>query len=488
VCDEENGGRYGDVVGYPVSTGDPTCDDEGADSFTEAMRLPLNDRRRTTALGGLAIDRDEPAYDWTPPASCEDDPSPSYCARPAYGGEDTFHFRGALPFVGLASDLTVPGLGVGLALYVPMARGGTSTLDPGPASTHLREANVQPIHTSLGASYAWHDVIGFGAAVTWIHSSWYARIDNQTATSLRDYPGLGAFLGGELDGAAIEDPDLLVATEFGPLIDDVVSFQAGLSVKPHPEVMLSVSYVHGARVDHQGDVGLSFGCPDPGEYPLVGGPLGAPSFGLCDAQMSGKSTVGYRYPQRIHAAVAWTPDGGHSLELMGGFVRWSQYTDFEITVTDVESQNTEITDEVSTLLSLQRKWARDNRDTFWLSVDGKVQAHEAVLVGGRATFDRAAVPDEVMSPNNSDFDTLRLGALLAVQPSKKVPVRLSVSYLGDVSFRRTITTSAFRVDVEPDARLEDRYMYPEMNGEYRGWLHRLSLGVQGDFNVKRKGT
>lgn len=476
--------EVGGLWGTPTATG-PTAVwfNPAALSFERGTRFLAE---ADLALGGFAIDRDEPDYTFDPPARCDDDPSGAGCARPVYGGLDRVRFTGAVPFLGVATNANVPGLGLGLALYVPMARGGDEVDEPGAGRTHLRRGDIQAIHTSLAVSYAWKDLFGVGASLTWIRSSWAARIDNQTATSFRDYPGVGGLLAGELDGVSVEDPSLLAQTDFGPLIDDIVSFQVGLYAKPHPDVRLSVGYAHGGRVSHEGPVSLAFSCPDPDVYPLLGGPLGAPNFGVCDAQMSGRSTVAYRYPMRVHGGVAWAPEAGHRVELMGGWVRWSQYTDFEITVSDVTSSNTELSDDTRDALALDRRWARDNRDTFWVGVDGKVRAHKALLVGGRVTFDRSAVPDAVMSPNNADFDTVRLGALVAVTPSPKAPVQIGLSYLGDIQLPRETTHSAFRVDVDPALRLEDRYLYPEMNGSWTGWLHRVGLSVQGAFDTRRK--
>jgi hypothetical protein len=112
--------------------------------------------------------------------------------------------------------------------------------------------------------------------------------------------------------------------------------------------------------------------------------------------------------------------------------------------------------------------------------------HEQVLLGGRALFDRSAVPDKAMSPNNADFDTIQLGALIAVQPSKKVPLQIGVSFTEHIQLPRTVTENSFSVTVDPDQRNADRYLWPKMNGRYSGQLHRVGISLRGNFDDKPK--
>lgn len=481
--------EVGGAWGTPAATG-PTAVwfNPAALSFDRGTRVLVEG---APIVGSVAVDRTQPDYAWSPPPGCESAPTGAGCQPPVLGGLDRARFVGAVPFLGVATDFGVNGLGVGAALFVPHGRGGTEVDEPGSGRTHLRAANVQAIYASLGAAWSWRGRIGFGAAVSYVHSTWFARIDNQAATSYRDYPLVGDLLASELTATSVEDPELLVTTEFGPrklegersgaLRDDQVSFQAGIFARPHARVGLSLGYAHGARVDHTGDVSLSFGCPDPQRYPFLGGPFGASNFGVCDARMRGKTSVGYRYPMRVNVGVSFQPTDQLRLELMGAWVRWSQYTDFEITVNEVQSLNTELTEETAELLSLQRKWARGNRDGFWVGVDTKVQVHPQVLVGGRVLFDRAAVPSAYMSPNNADFDSVVLGALVALRPVPGSPIRLGLSYSGQISAPRVVTDSAFRVDIDPSARVEDRLMYPEMNGRFSGQVHRVGLSLLADI-------
>lgn len=489
--------EVGGAWGTPGATG-PTAlwYNPAAMSFERGTRFLVEG---APIVADIRIDRDDPGYAWSAPGACDDDPTAPECARPIAGGPDRYQYRGVIPFLGLVSDATVPGLGVGFALYVPQARAGNTAyeaesweddpLQAGSGRTHLRGANVLPVHVSAGASWAWRERIGFGAAFTYIYNTWYARIDNESLSAV-EAGGLGPLLG--LSPADAERPEYLALTEFGPLHDHTVSFQAGLYGKPHEDIAISVGFAYGARVDNTGDVTFRFACPRESYSADTLCPEGLPD------PVTGSATVGYRYPMRLNFGLVMTPDVAR-IELMGGWIRWSQYTDFEIETSGVDL---DLGDGLGAIqeslfeggLNVKRKWARDNRDSWWLGLDTKFNVSEQVQLGGRAIFDRAAVPDVAMSPNNADFDTLILGANLAWQPAKTVPLRVGLSYTNYLATPRTVTTNGFSLDLDPEVPAEDRYRFPAMNGRYEMSQHRVGISLQGAFETpkvrgpkKRKG-
>jgi long-subunit fatty acid transport protein len=187
---------------------------------------------------------------------------------------------------------------------------------------------------------------------------------------------------------------------------------------------------------------------------------------------------------RAHLGIAYQPVPDVTLELMGGWVGWSAFRDFEIKVVDLEAVDTEVAEEDLARVEQDRLWARDNQDSFWLGIDAKGKPHDQLLVGGRVLFDRAAVPSYAMSPNNADFDTIQIGVLVAAQPSPKVPLEIGLSFTEHIQLSRTVTDSAFYVAVDPAARPEDRYTWPVMNGTYKGFIHRLGISLRGTFDDK----
>lgn len=168
------------------------------------------------------------------------------------------------------------------------------------------------------------------------------------------------------------------------------------------------------------------------------------------------------------------------LEVMGGWVQWSQYDDLHIKVsnTDVKGTNDTATEEAKELVEQERDWARDNEDTFWVAVDGKVQAGKRWTFGGRYWFDQHAVPDEALSTNNWDADEHILSGLVAYKPLKFLEIGLS--FTQHVVSERTVTNSGFSNTLDVDA-VADRWRYPHSNGSYNGSISRVGLQLKGTF-------
>jgi hypothetical protein len=238
-------------------------------------------------------------------------------------------------------------------------------------------------------------------------------------------------------------------------------------------VALSAAWVSGFHVDNRGDVGLSFGCP-PQEDTL--GRFGAESRGLCDTTMEGAAQVSYDLPARLHGSVQVLPLPALSLELMGGAVFWSAHTDYDITISEIGARNPGLPEETVALVERQQLWARDNRDSVWVGLDGKGTIRQRVILGGRLTWDQAAVPDAVVLANNYDANNLILGGLVAGRPVRALTLGLSWSH--HFLQTRTVTDSAFRMNVLPEDRPDERYSYPHGNGSYAGRVDRIGLSAR----------
>lgn len=399
--------------------------------------------------------------------------------HPVWGGEARYRYVGVVPFLGVATDAGVPGLGIGAAVFVPSARGGVA-LDPeGPGRTTMREGDIRTISASLSAAYQILGKVSLGASVTYHYGSWMADLDTEVATALSDE--LVAVNGGTqtdyYDDAVIEDPRYQADARFGPLIAHNVSFGVGVHARPHPRLELGVAYQHGWSSTFRGTVDLDFDCP-PDSDTL--GRFGAEDKGLCDADMSAAASVAYAYPKRVHAGVAVLPLPELRLEVFGGWVGWSVLRDFAIAVDDVTSANTTIDAHTAALLGKDRLWARDNLDTFFVGLDANGRVRERWRVGGRVTFDRRAVPDHALSANNFDQDTILVGAQVGYAPVPQLEIALS--YTEKIGLARTVTTSAFDLHIDPALRLEDRYSYPSANGRYAASIHRVALSVRAAFD------
>lgn len=403
---------------------------------------------------------------------------------PDWGGVQQYRYFGVAPFLGVVTDGGVPGLGLGAAVYVPVARGARAVDPDGPGRSSFREGDIRTIAASLAASYQILGKVSLGASVSYLYGSWAAELDSEVATALADE--LVAENGGTQtdyypDDAVIQDPRYQTLIGLKGLAAHDVSFGVGLHARPIPQLELAVAYQHGWTAAHRGTATLSFDCP-PSSDTL--GRFGAEAKGLCDADMEADAVVAYRYPKRVHVGVAVSPVPELRLEAFGGWVGWSTFTDFDIDLSNVRSLNTTLDDETTALLNKQRLWARDNRDTFFVGLDASYRLKERWRFGVRGTFDRAAVPDHALAPNNFDADTLLLGAQIGFAPIRQVEIALS--FTEKVSFARDVRESAFDVAIDPAERLEDRYFYPGMAGRYTAAIHRVALSTRLWFDGQSK--
>lgn len=394
---------------------------------------------------------------------------------PYNGGRDSYRLVGVIPFAGVSTDFGVEGLGFGASMSVPYARGGKADNPDGPGQFHIRDANIQALQISAAAAYAPKGLpLSFGASVNVLRSQWTANLDAELTTSLDASIREAGKESGYTD-AQIENPDYAVRTSFGALSDWAVTFGAGARLDLDP-VRVSVAYQHGARVDNTGDVALTFGCPPQED---TTGRYGAEVLGLCYSELDAHGSVGYNLPARLQGAVAFVPNDDLVVQAMGGWVGWSSFQDFDIAITDVEDLNTLENPETAGKVNLQRQWARDNQDTFWVGVDAKGWVKEKFIVGGRVVYDHHAVPEVAMSPNNVDTDALAITPSFVFEPDPRF--RLGFSYGHTVFFRRVVDENGFGVTLDEANRKEDRYFYPQMNGTYAGGLDRLGVTLSGRF-------
>jgi long-subunit fatty acid transport protein len=452
-------------------------------------------------FGGVKVDRPNPDYGavtLTPEMEAAGFPA-SY----AYGGEETFRSTAVVPFLGASSDFGVDGLGVGLAVLVPSGRGASSTAQDGPNRYAIREGMILAPRVSLGAAYQVKDLVAFGLSGSVVRSSFYADSDVSTYPDVAEFArdALGGTLPPEFQDAWIEDPNygatlVLGGAEkgggHGSLTDTALTFGGGIYLTPlDGKLGISLAWNQGVKLTNTGTSTFAFGCPPTFDNTARSA---AEDAGLCDAVVPAETTVSYQLPSRLHVGVALLPVDRVRLELMGAWVGWGVFDDYDVTLTvnpdDIDSPlGAGAAGQVATLLSQERKQARGARDTFWVGLDGKVDLSELVLVGARATFDRSALPTSYVSGNNLDADTMLLQALTQLRPSPKVGIGLSYTYA--LSGAREVTDSVFSQDLaranatNPDYYVTtpavNRTFYPTANGMYALDVHRLGVSLQGRF-------
>lgn len=419
----------------------------------------------------------------------------------SYGGRDDIGFKGTVPFFGVSSDFGIDNLGVGLGVGAPIARGGHQEVDGGPGRFHLRDGNIQAVYLMAGAGWTFFDKLSIGLSGAFVDSTWSARTDVETLTSLRDAVSDRGFANlycedddaGPCDDYLLEHPDYAATLTFDPLKARKLTFGAGIYAQPIEQVGISVAYHHGMRLDHTGTMGLEFGCPPDGD-PL--GKFAAEFGGLCNTDVRGDGSIGYRLPSRINVGVVLQPVERLRIEAMGGWVGWKAFTDYDIETRVSQDQfedaicgddgcndsEAERAHETSTLVSQNRQWARDNRNTFWVGADGKVELNRFLMVGGRVIFDRSAIPNSALSTNNYDADTVNLGGLVFFSPLEQLGIGLSLGHQFLAS--RTVTDSAYAITMARNDQKADRYFYPTANGTYSGSITRVGVSIRGRFLAK----
>lgn len=464
-------------------------------------------------LASVNATRDNPDYGELPAQSSADFPT-TY----DYGGSEDFKFNGVVPFLGVSSDFGVKGLGVGLGMMVPTARGASTLAEgDGPNRYAIREGAIQAIHFAAGAAYQLKDKVALGAAVSFVDGSYFASTDTTTYPDLKfgvaeelgqtsDSPLLNIYQDGYIENAGYSTNAIFGGEKgggkYGKLKDTALTFNVGAHVTPLQKERLldiAVSYNHGLRLENKGDLTMRFRCPP--DYDTLSS-FAAQTRGLCDPEtgegsvFQGQGGIAFDLPSRVQLGISSSPVDALRLEVMGAYVFWSAFTDFEISTKvapdQVKVDDPAVREETADLITQDRNWARDNRDTFWLGLDTKYQFSKYLGAGARVVYDRAAVPTEVVSANNYDGDTVMLTGLLMVQPIEQLGIGLSAGHYFVAD--RVVTNSAYAVNLEggnPDGDSyyaaspeAGRYFFPSANGTYSSSINRLGLSVRGVFGRK----
>lgn len=388
------------------------------------------------------------------------------------GGADQVRMQGVVPFAGLATDLGVKGLGLGLGVGAPYLRGGEQTPEGGPIRYHLRQGQIMAAAVMAGGGYAYKDLVSIGAGVQVLRSSWQASLDKELMPDLADeIKALGEEPG--YTDADLEDPAYATTLSFEPLTAWGVTGSVGAQVRPDPAVTLSFAWISGTRLTHTGGVDLAFSCPPQSD---LLGRFGAESRGLCDARMTGEAQITYALPSRLHGSVQLRPIEALTVEAMGGVVFWGAHDLYEINISGIGEAQPDLPEDTVELIERPQSWARDNRAAPWLALDVKGSIKERLTLGARVLHDRAAVPDQALLANNYDANDTVLSGLIAGRPARRVEVGLSWSH--HFLAERVVSDSAFSMAVEPEQRPEEPYNWPHGNGTYRGRIDRVGLSAR----------
>lgn len=401
------------------------------------------------------------------------------------GGADPYTLNGVIPSVGVATDFGIdhvgPGrLGAGLFLGVPFARGGVEVSQPGSGSYAMMDGYSRAAWLGVGVAYDIKNMLSIGVTGGMYYSMWGALVNQDSMPDLKraiEEQGGGDFITYTDD--QLENPDYAATMNFQDMSDTAFNFSAGMMLHPNDRFAISATYIHGARMENKGPVSGEFACPPNDTDPF--GNLAARQNGLCSAEITGDGLIAYDLPARVQGGIMFKPVKWLRLEGMGAWVRWSEYDDFDIAISNVKGSDafdTETTEVGKELIENPRPWARANQDSFWLAFDAKVTVAEKWTFGARYWFDQAAIPDYALSTNNWDANEHIISALVAYRPLRFFDVGLSYSH--HFVEERTVTNSRFYQTVEGEAP-EARWNYPQMNGTYTGAIDRVAIVLRGNF-------
>jgi len=292
-------------------------------------------------------------------------------------------------------------------------------------------------------------------------------------------PEIVGFLGPlDYTEASLEDPDYATTTHADGLKGIGFTGSIGLRVQLSPKWVYGISYLHGAPVSVNGEGRQKFACGAPDDE-IAQAALGA--MGLCNADLQTQMNMRYTLPWRIQMALQWNPNENLEITWMGTYVHWKTFSDYEITISEVDILN-DVSERAAETLHSTRLMARDNQPTFWSAADVKYRFSRRVLLGGRLTYDHPAVPEYALSANNFDSPTVHVGALGAFEVVRNLQLGLGLTHQFIVP--RRVTHGGFSMSLQPPEASQERWFWASNKGTYKGRITRMSLSIRGSFGGK----
>ncbi len=366
----------------------------------------------------------------------------------------------ASPFIGVASDFGIPGLGVGLSLYAPF--GGSSSFDKvnevegfpgsvdGPQRWWAIEGTIKSIYiTGTVAYYVPQLRLAFGLSLNMVKSTVHtARARNA-------------------DGK-----DHLAANDDGDLLEG----RAMINVEG-TEPSLGVGVIWEPIVD-QLFLGVSFQT--------------APNFGESKLTGKAKLVLGYtdptnpdvtfyqRMPEVIQFGARWLEKDHYEVRFHGNYILWSALKE-QCALDDASPE----TCDGNPLFMAPRFWS----DGYALRLGGSYWVTPGVELLGGGGYDSNAAPDKTVEPALYDTDkfTASLGAKMSII---KDSLALAMTYTQVFYMERDIEPRG-RVEVPGNPTQEhtdiDQFGFrqgqrqPDSSGVYNQSIGVLNVNVEYTF-------
>ncbi len=368
----------------------------------------------------------------------------------------------ASPFLGVASDLGVPNLGVGLAFFAPF--GGQASWDkndaykddtnyPGAYDGVQRwatmDGTIRALYFSGAASYRLPDIgLSFGASVSAVSQS-VNTIRARTALGNDD---LVAADGNLVEGRSHVDVfGVSVAAGLGVIWDATDALRVGASYQSQPGF---------GEQSLEGDLNFKFG-----------------------NSTSDTTAINFTQslPDVVRFGLSFRASKQLELRFSGDYTRWSVMTNqclMDAADPDANctlNENGGAVDETqSVIVNIERNW----EDTFGMRAGGSYWLNDDTELAGSVAFDTSAVPDETIDP--AFIDTNKV---IGVFGSR---FRLADSMLLNVSY-----THVYYLTREVDPRERDAdgneigfsapSATPDHAGKYTQNIGVLNLGMEYQF-------
>jgi long-chain fatty acid transport protein len=353
----------------------------------------------------------------------------------------------ASPFVGIASDLGVEGLGVGFAAYVPFggqakwsqnAAYEDNAMYPGAVDGPQRwaaiEAEQRSMYFTLAGAYRVNDQLSFGAGFNLVANS-------VNLVRARNIDGTDDVVGG---GVVKEGRSLVEGSNVVP------AASVGAMFKPTPCSRIGISY--------QSQPGF-------GELKLDGTLTNKFGTGQVDPL---PTEVRFTLPDIVRIAGEWRAFTKASLHAGFDYQRWSAYKNTCV-MTKGTPGKCEVQDDgtiipgsgTQILVNVVRNW----KDTFTARAGGRYFVSDTLEVNAGITYDTSAVPDETMEPSLFDLNKV-IGQVGATYTTGRLDLGLTI---GHVQY--------FKKTTVPQPELSAPSKNPDMAGTYKAFVTYAILGV-----------
>jgi long-chain fatty acid transport protein len=447
--------RFGGEHGHPA-TDDPTA------VFYNPAGLAYGHGTRIL-VEGLFVYR---TVDYTRDAGTIDDPDATADDIAANSGAGSLGNAIVSPFVGVATDFGIDGLGVGLGIYAPF--GGQTSWDKnsafegdrtypgavdGPARWSSIEGEQRSVYFSLGAGWRTRSSkFGVGAAVNVISSS----LSLVRARNIDGTDDVVTAQGGVQEGRALLDlSDLTFSASVGVMFKPTDCLRLGLSYQAQPGF---------GEMTLDGTLTNKYGPTEPFDV---------------DVQMRQK------LPDSIRLGGVWQAAKKATVHFAADYQRWSVFKDQCLVQTGVGDAKCVFqpyagagdapvgyrgaldtaNGGANVLVNIPRDW----NDTFSLRVGGAYELNDKAEVNAGVMFDSNAVPDETLEPALIDTNKIigQLGG--RYQATKNVGISGTLGYVA--YFSRSTDPRPDELDLPTPNR------NPDMAGDYAAMVTYFLLGV-----------